>query len=123
MRYPLSRLMSTATASYGVYALVRPRHLGKAITQDPVKQPVYDALALTYGVRDLSLSLLGLRGGSGRTVRTAMSLRIVSDLTDAVVLSMRADDETRRRTLLAVTLGWGALNAGALLVDQRRDAG
>ena len=43
MTYRLSRLMSTATASYGVFALVRPRHLGNALTNDPVQQADYDA--------------------------------------------------------------------------------
>jgi len=31
MPFPLSRFMSAATASYGVYALVEPRHLGNAL--------------------------------------------------------------------------------------------
>ena len=31
MTFPLSRLMSTATATYGVYALANPRHLGHVV--------------------------------------------------------------------------------------------
>ena len=32
MTFPLSRMMSAATASYGAYALTQPRHLGSAAT-------------------------------------------------------------------------------------------
>jgi hypothetical protein len=123
MSYPLSRLMSAASASYGVFALVRPRHLGNAMTQNPVKQADYDPLALTYGVRDTTISALGLLGRSDRAVTAAMVLRVLSDATDAVVLSVRADDDTVRRRILAITLSWGALNAGALILDRRRIAG
>jgi hypothetical protein len=119
MRYPLSRLMSAATASYGVFALVRPRHLGAALTTDAGRQANFDALALTYGVRDTALSLLGLLGRSERTVVTAMGLRILSDVTDAAVLGTWADNPSARRRLLGVTLGWGTLNALALLLDRR----
>jgi hypothetical protein len=122
MRYPLSRLMSAASASYGVFALVRPRHLGNALTHDPVQQADYDRLALTYGVRDTTISALGLFGRSDQAVTAAMALRVLSDLTDAVVLSLRNDDPAIRRKVLAVTLGWGALNAGALALDRRRAA-
>jgi hypothetical protein len=122
MRYPLSRLMSAASASYGVFALVRPRHLGNALTRDPVQQADYDRLALAYGVRDTTISAVGLLGRSDQAVTAAMALRILSDITDAVVLSLRTDDPAIRRKVLAVTLGWGALNAGALALDRRRAA-
>jgi hypothetical protein len=120
MRYPLSRLMSAASASYGVFALVRPRHLGNALTKDPVQQADYDRLALAYGVRDTTISAVGLLGRSDQAVTAAMALRILSDITDAVVLSLRTDDPAIRRKVLGVTLGWGALNAGALILDRRR---
>ena len=57
MTFPLSRLMSTATASYGVYALAGPRHLGDAV--DPKHAADYDLLATTYGARDLAISSVG----------------------------------------------------------------
>ena len=112
--------MSAASASYGVFALVRPRHLGNALTRDPVQQADYDRLALAYGVRDTTISAVGLLGRSDQAVTAAMALRILSDITDAVVLSLRTDDPAIRRKVLAVTLGWGALNAGALILDRRR---
>lgn len=114
--------MSAASASYGVFALVKPRHLGNAMTKNPVQQTNYDPLALTYGVRDTTISALGLLGRSERAVTASMALRIASDITDAVVLSVRAGDAGVRRKVLAITLGYAALNAGALAIDRRRAA-
>jgi hypothetical protein len=122
MTYPLSRAMSVATAGYGVFALLRPRHLGTALTKDPVARAGFDTLALTYGARDLTVSTLGLLGRSERTVATAMAVRIAFDVSDGVILSSRADRAARGK-VLGVTLGWATLNAVALMLDRRRAAG
>jgi hypothetical protein len=120
MSFPLSRLMSAATASYGVYALVSPRHLGNALTADPVEQAEYDVLARTYGARDLTVSAVGLLARNGEAVTAAMVVRIASDLSDCVLLSLQAKDSTARAKVLGVTLGWAALNLAALVTDRRR---
>ena len=85
MTFALSRLMSTATASYGAYALVNPRHLGDFV--DPSHARSYDTLAYTYGARDLITSAVALKGKSEKTVSAAMVIRILSDLSDAAILS------------------------------------
>jgi hypothetical protein len=118
MTYRLSRLMSAATASYGVYALADPRHLGKAV--DPRNASDYDLLAQTYGARDLAVSSLGLFGRSEKTVSAAMLIRIVLDVSDGLILSVKAPDEETRTKILSVTLGWASLNALALTIDRRR---
>jgi hypothetical protein len=118
MSYPLSRLMSAATLSYGAYALAEPRHLGRFMTDNEPEQASYDLLARTYGARDLTIGALGLIGRSERTVATAMKARIAFDLADGALLAMRASDE-RRSKLLGITCGYAALNAIALLIDRR----
>jgi hypothetical protein len=118
MTFALSRFMSTATASYGVYALVDPRHLGNAV--DPKNAADYDLLAETYGVRDLAISAFGVLGRSEKTVTTAMRIRILCDISDGVLLSMKAKDDQTRAKVLGVTLGWAALNYLALRADRRR---
>lgn len=123
MRYPLTRALSAATASYGVFALLRPRHLGKAVTADPTEQAAYDALAQTYGARDLAVSALALLGGSDRRISTAILFRIVFDVSDGLILAPRAGchrDAAARNKVLGVTFGWATLNALALAVDRRR---
>ena len=111
--------MSTATAGYGVFALVEPGHLGRAMKASGKQSDAYDLLARTYGGRDLAVSFFGMFGRSPRTVRTAMKIRIALDLADAAVLSARTDDADVRRKVLAVTLGWAGLNTLALVLDGR----
>jgi hypothetical protein len=118
MSYPLSRLMSAATVSYGVYALAEPRHLGRFMTDNQPEQATYDLLARTYGARDLAIGALGLLGRSDRTVATAMKARIAFDLADALLLSTKATDENRSK-LLGITCGYAAVNAVALMIDRR----
>jgi hypothetical protein len=123
MSYRLSRLLSTATAAYGGYALAQPAHLWQALGADRKHREGLELLARTYGVRDLAISSLGVFGRSERTVRAAMLLRIAMDLGDAVLLSTQTDDEDVRRKVLAVTLGWAGLNTLALVVDSARAGG
>lgn len=111
-------MMSTATATYGVYALANPRHLGDAV--DPKHAGDYDLLATTYGARDLAISSVGLLGRSGKTVSAAMLIRIACDVSDGLILAARAKDDATRQKVLGVTFGWAALNALALAADRRR---
>ena len=123
MTFPLSRLMSSATASYGVYAFADPRHLGRALTSKRGDQEAYDVLAQTYGARDLVVSAFGILGKSERTVATAMKARILLDISDGLLLSVKAEDEKTRTKVLAVTMGWATLNLLALTVDRARSHG
>jgi hypothetical protein len=120
MTYPLSRLMSTASAAYGVYALTQPSHLWQALHSDRKDQEGLELLARTYGVRDTAISVLAVLGRSDKTVSAAMLLRIAMDLGDAAVLGSRTKDPDLRRKVLGVTLGWAALNTVALGIDSRR---
>jgi hypothetical protein len=113
----LTQLAAGATAGYGVYALVQPRHLGKALQAPVVDRPMFDLLARTYGVRDLAISGFGLTARSRSARTTAAALRIASDLGDAALLGAWASDPQIRRKVLAVTLGWAGLNAAALAAD------
>lgn len=120
MTFPLSRFMCTATASYGVYALVEPRHLGRAV--DPKNAADYDLLATTYGARDLSISSVGLLARSEKAITAAMVIRIVCDVSDGLILAARAKDDATRQKVLGVTFGWATLNALALGIDRRSAA-
>lgn len=123
MSYRLSRLLSTATAAYGGYALAQPAHLWQALGADRKDREGLELLARTYGVRDLAIGSLGVFGRSDRTVRAAMLLRIAMDLGDAALLSTQSDDEDVRKKILAITLGWAGLNTLALVIDSARADG
>ncbi len=118
MTYSRSRTISAATAAYGLFALAKPRHLGDALEAPHVQRPAIDQVAYTYGARDLGISALGILG-TPSLVRAAMALRIAGDLSDATILSRYAHDQKVRTKVLAVTIGWGALNTLALLADER----
>lgn len=122
MTYKLSRLMSTASAGYGAYALSNPEHLGRQLEAPAKDRPGLDLLAQSYGVRDLAISSLGMFGRSPKTIKAAMLLRIAMDLGDAALLSGRTDDDEIRNKVLAVTLSWAGLNALALAIDSKRNS-
>lgn len=117
--YLASRLVSAASAAYGAYCLARPQHLGQALKADLAEMPAYRDLAFTYGGRDLAISLVGITGRSPAVVRTAMGLRIAMDVTDCLTLSSSTNDPALRKKVVAITLGWAALNGAALLLDER----
>jgi hypothetical protein len=110
--------MSALTLGYAVFSLVKPEHLGKAMESDAFEQPTYDKIARAYGVRDVVIGGLGVFG-TPKAVRIAMGLRIAGDLADATLLGSRAPDNKVRGKVLAVTLGYAALNIAAVLRDRR----
>jgi hypothetical protein len=118
MSWTLSRTMSTATAAYAVFALLRPDHLHRALEAPESSRTAHDRLARTYGVRDLATSAL-VFSGRDSLARAGMALRVVGDVGDGVVLSTSTPDPGVRRKVAAVTLGWATLNAIAWLVDER----
>lgn len=117
--YPWSRAITAATAAYGLFALARPRHLADALKVPPAARSGHDRLARTYGLRDLASSSLVL-SDRPELVRAAMALRIVGDLGDCAVLASTVDRKDVRRKVVAVTLGWAALNTLAWLADEGR---
>lgn len=120
MKY--SKLISLATAAYGAFALVKPRHLAEGLEAPAEQAPAFDRMAYTYAGRDLTISGLALASSNPAVVTAMMGLRIAGDLADATILATGTDKPDVRKKVLAVTLGWAALNTAALLVDRRRCA-
>ena len=118
--YTASRAVSAATAAYAVFAAVKPRHHATGLQAPDEHAPALERVAYTYTGRDLSISALAFTG-SRLGVRSSMAMRIVGDLTDAIILGSYAPTSQARRRVLAVTLGWGVVNAAALAWDERRD--
>ncbi len=117
MKY--SKLVSLATALYGVFALVKPRHLADGIEAPADQAPAFDRVAYTYAGRDLSISGLALASRNPSVVSAAMVLRIIGDVADGIVLSTSTSKPAVQKKVLAVTLGWGVLNTVALVADRR----
>jgi hypothetical protein len=117
MKY--SKLLSLATAGYGAFAALQPRHLATVLEVPASQAPAFDRMAYTYAGRDLAISGLALVAKRPNLVTAAMVLRIAGDLSDALVLGAGTDKPDVRKKVLAVTLGWAALNAAALVADRR----
>ena len=118
MRY--SKILSLATAAYGTYALVKPRHLATALEAPTAQAPAFDRVSFTYAGRDLGISGLAVASKNPSVVSAMMVLRIVGDLCDAAILGTTATTSRGRNKVLGATLGWGVLNTVALVVDRRR---
>jgi len=118
MTVSYSKIMSAATAGYAVFALVKPRHLGTALTKSPLKQPEYDVVARLFGPRDLTVSALALLAPSPVALERAMIARVVLDLSDAVLLTREASNAGGRAKVLGATITWASLNVAAILADR-----
>lgn len=119
MTMTASKVVSAATAAYGVFALVKPSHLPDALQVSGPTREGYVALARVYGGRDIAISTAALLGDDAVTT-AAMKLRLAMDVTDCVTLLLRTSDSGLRAKIAGVTLGWGALNLAALVADRRR---
>jgi hypothetical protein len=114
-----SKLISGATAGYAVYALLKPRHLGKALTNSPLKQPEYDLVARLFGPRDLAVIALAVLAPSAASREQAMIARVALDLTDAALLTGEATNKAGKAKVLGATLTWAGLNIAAILADRK----
>lgn len=119
MSFPLSRILSAATGAYGIFALVKPEHLGSALDAPQDHMPTFDLVAYTYAARDIPVSLVGMFAKSPALVTASMAMRIASDFGDAAILGVNMKDPAIRKKALTATLAWGALNSAALLIDRR----
>lgn len=119
MTVSYSKIISAATAGYAVYALAKPRHLGKALTKSPLKQPEYDLVARMFGPRDLAISALALFAPSSVAAERAMVARVALDLSDAVLLTPEARTAAGKAKVLGATVTWAGLNIAAILADRK----
>jgi len=118
MDYPLTKALAVATLGYSAWVVTSPDTLRDQL-DDPAdwRQPV-TRLAYTYAGPDVPISALALLGGAWGA-RTGALLRIAGDLTDAATLGSTASSHASRKKAVAVALGYGVVNALALLVDER----
>lgn len=118
MTLSYSKMISAATAGYAVFAFVKPRHLGKALTNSPLKQPEYDLVARMFGPRDLALSALAILAPSAPAREGAMVARVFVDVTDAILLTPEARTAAGKAKVLGATLTWAGLNVAAVVADR-----
>ncbi|GAA3883838.1 hypothetical protein GCM10022243_55710 [Saccharothrix violaceirubra] len=109
MTWP-AKLIGLATAAYGAAVVVRPEVLTKPTGLATRPTPAISALVRSVGTRDVVSGLSVALAPEGTPTRAALAVRIAMDLGDAAVLGAAAPTAAVRRKVLAVTLGWAALN-------------
>ncbi|NYJ07463.1 hypothetical protein [Petropleomorpha daqingensis] len=114
----LTRSLGIATAAFGLLELAKPDLWSKP-TGVVGPSPAMRAWHHTLGARDVASGLALLFAPQGAPLRAASVYRIASDLSDAVGFGLNAPDAGRRVKAVGAAVGFAALNALALRVDNR----
>lgn len=115
------RLLGVATAAYGAAIIARPalllRPSGLLDSGEPSLSQATVVRAL--GARDLASGLAMLTARTPAGLRTALAVRVASDLGDTVVLGLALRGKPEQAKAAGVAAGWGALCALSALTIRR----
>ena len=112
---PLSRILGGLTAAYGAAVLVKPMVLAGPTELAPSGTPGRGVAALSRGVgaRDLASGLAMVLARTPEARRTAIAVRVLSDVGDVVVFGTSLPSASARRKAAAVGVLWGGLCAAS----------
>ncbi|GAA2096797.1 hypothetical protein GCM10009801_66630 [Streptomyces albiaxialis] len=117
------RAVGAATAVYGAVVTARPGWLARpsGLPDDAGTRTSLRPLAW----RDVASGLALLTAPDGDALRTAAWVRMAADFGDAALLGATLPGRGRRAGAVAVSVGWGALSAWALVSSppSRRGSG
>lgn len=107
------RALGVATALYGVAITARPELLLKpsGMLRGDKPEPEQETFVRTLGARDLASGIAMAVAPGRAAMRTAIAVRVASDLGDLVVLGQALRGRPERTKVMAVAGGWGALCA------------
>lgn len=111
-----ARALGALTLAYGLAVFVRPKvMLGPAgLTEDGTAS----ALARMVGLRDAASGLAMTTAQSPVALRTAIGIRVASDVADTLVLGSILRGRPQQSKTIAITSGWALLCAlSSLTVD------
>ncbi|MEQ3552082.1 hypothetical protein WIS52_16535 [Pseudonocardia nematodicida] len=114
----IPRLLGAATAAYGAAITVKPDLFlrpTKLVTGNEQPTSGQQALTRAIGGRDLVSGLAMLLAPAGTPLRTAIAVRVASDVVDVAVLGAQLPDRDAREKATVVAAGWGALCALSVL--------
>jgi hypothetical protein len=116
------RALGAATALYGAAITARPELLLKpsGLLRGDKPEPEQETFVRTLGVRDLASGVAMAFAPGRAAMRTAIAVRVASDLGDLAVLGSALRGKPERTKVMAVAGGWGALCAlSALTVGKK----
>ncbi len=113
----MPRVLGWLTLGYGIYTLLRPDSLVHAAglgSSDARASRSGTALARVIGMRDMISGAVMVAAQPGLPLRAAVVARVACDTSDLVGLGLTVPARSRAK-VIAVTAGWGLLNAASLL--------
>ena len=116
------RAVGVATAAYGAAVTARPVLLLKpsGMLRGDKPEPEQETFVRTLGVRDLASGLAMAFAPGRKAMRTAIAVRVVSDLGDLVVLGQALQGRPERTKVMAIAGGWASLCALSALATKKR---
>ena len=114
---PLPKILGGLTAAYSVAVLVSPKVLAgptELASGGRVTRGV-GALSRAVAARDLASGLAMVLAPTPQAQRTAIAVRVLSDLGDTVVFGPSLPSASARRKAAAVGVLWGGLCAASVL--------
>jgi hypothetical protein len=118
----LPRALGVATAIYGAAIVARPVLLLKpsGMLRGGEPEAEQETFVRVLGVRDLASGVAMAVAPTRKAMRTAIAVRVVSDLGDLVVLGQALRDKPERTKVMAAAGGWAALCALSALGTRKR---
>lgn len=122
MHHAFTRTLGVATAAYGVATIVKPDVLARPTQLDTTTGEAswqLQTLIRAIGVRDVASGVAIAVSPPGRTLQTALLLRIAADIGDATVFGIALPARDARRKSVGGAGAWAALNLTALIGMRR----
>ncbi len=118
----LPRALGAATAAYGAAITARPALLLRpsGMLRGGAPEPEQETFVRTLGIRDLASGVAMALAPTRAAMRTAIAVRVASDLGDLAVLGQALKDRPERAKVMAVAGGWAALCALSALTTRKR---
>ncbi|MGN7132396.1 hypothetical protein ACTHQY_03885 [Rhodococcoides corynebacterioides] len=113
------RVLGALTVAYSAVVLASPRTLAApaGLTSDSgFVSPSVATAVRGLALRDVASGAAMVVARRGTPLRTAIGVRVASDLGDAALFAVAAPDAATRAKAVAVALGWGALCAASARV-------
>jgi hypothetical protein len=115
------RALGVATAAYSIAIIARPELFAKPtkLQQEGAPLPTATAIGIrALGGRDLASGLAMAFAPAGKALRTAIAVRVGSDVVDVALLGTTLPDPQARLKAAGVGAAWGALcGLSALAAD------
>jgi hypothetical protein len=110
----IPRVLGVATAAYSVAIIAKPELFARPtkLANDRDELSTGTTIGIrALGGRDLASGLAMAFAPEGTPLRTAVAVRVGSDIVDLVLLGTSLPDRDARLKAVAVAGGWGALCA------------